>query len=299
MVEPAAATGTQTRGVSDRAPGEARLHITYYTDPLCAWSWALEPQWRLLQFVLGDQLDFCYCMGGMISDWNRYNDPLNDVSRPVQMGPLWYQVRAISGMPINDRIWFANAPTSSYPACTAVKGAELQGEAFGRHYLRLLREAVMIEGQNIAQPEVQCRVATALACRVAGFDAARFQRDLGAPPARDRFRDDLKDVRWREIGRFPTMILRAADRAIMIVGYRPYGALLEAVQHVVPEISPQELPDPVSYIQHWGHLTTREVAECMQQPVAETEAALAELAEAGKLKRRPLSRMHQSIWSVP
>ncbi len=82
---------------------EVRLELEYYTDPLCAWSWGFEPQWRRLRYEFAAQLRWRYRMGGMLSDWQRYNDPLNDISRPVQMGPLWHQIAEVSGMPLDDR----------------------------------------------------------------------------------------------------------------------------------------------------------------------------------------------------
>ena len=154
------------------------LQITYYTDPLCVWSWAFEPQWRRLRYEFGDQLRWRYRMGGLIRDWRTFSDPLNDISRPVQMGPLWSQARHTSGMPINDRIWFDDPPTSSYPACLAVKAAELQSQGAGERYLRRVREAVMLEGRNVTKRDVLLMLAVDLAHEDEAFDAERFVRDL-------------------------------------------------------------------------------------------------------------------------
>jgi hypothetical protein len=54
---------------------------------LCCWSWALEPHWRRLRDEFGAALACRYRMAAMIAGWDSYNDPLNTVSRPVQMGP--------------------------------------------------------------------------------------------------------------------------------------------------------------------------------------------------------------------
>jgi len=276
------------------------LHITYYTDPLCSWSWAFEPQWRRLRYALGEQLQWRYVMGGMIPDWERYSDPLNDISRPAQMGPLWYQVRTVTGMPLDDRIWFADAPASSYPACIAVKAAEEQGAAAGEHYLRRLREAVMVAGRNIARLVVQQEIAAELAAAQPTFDAEQFARDLERPALLARFREDLKEVRWREIGRFPTLILRnQAGQAILIVGYRPYEVLLEAVQHITPEVTLHQPVDLTAYIRHWGRVTTREAAEVTGSTAHATEATLAKEANAGTLVRTVIPRLHHSFWSLP
>lgn len=281
------------------APPSSRsqVAITYYTDPLCSWSWAFEPQWRRLRYEYGDQLHWTYRMGGLIADWSTYSDPINDVSRPVQMGPQWYQARTLSGMPLNERIWFEDPPASSYPACIAVKAAERQGPDAVEQYLRRLREAVMVEGRNIARLEVLLDMADELAQAQASFDSEQFRQDLESQAVLDAFRADLKEARWREIGRFPTLILRNPDgKAIITVGYRPYGVLLDAVTHVAPNISPQRpLDDLIGYVAHWERLTTRELAEVSNEP--QGIAQVLEVAAAtGHLTKEEIPGVHQSFW---
>jgi predicted DsbA family dithiol-disulfide isomerase len=301
MVDPTTAPKAATESTHAQAPHALPLlTITYYTDPLCSWSWAFEPQWRRLRYELGTQVQWTYRMGGMIADWHKYSDPLNDISRPVQMGPQWYQVRTLSGMPLNERIWFADAPTSSYPACIAVKAAEQQGRYAGERYLRRLREAVMVEERNIARAAVLQEVAVELADQHSEFDAAQFARDVDDPAVLDGFREDVKEVRWREIGRFPTLILRNREqKAIQIVGYRPYEVLLDAVQHIAPAATVQQNPELIPYTDYWKCLTTRELAEITVETVEATEQMLASFAASGRLQRYKIPQTHQSFWSLP
>jgi hypothetical protein len=74
----------------DRTDEEDLVEITYYTDPLCCWSWAFEPQWRRLRYEYSGKIKWRYRMGGLLPDWSSFSDPMNDVSRPIQMGPFWY-----------------------------------------------------------------------------------------------------------------------------------------------------------------------------------------------------------------
>src|SRR5690606_12765756 len=103
-----------------------RVEIEFYTDPLCCWSWAFEPHWRRLRYEYQGKIVWRYRLGGMLPDWKSYNDPINTVSRPIQMGPVWTDASHLSGMPIDSLLWFYNPPESSYPACIAVKCAQLQ-----------------------------------------------------------------------------------------------------------------------------------------------------------------------------
>jgi predicted DsbA family dithiol-disulfide isomerase len=220
--------------------------ITDYTDPLCAWSWALEPHRCRLRAEFGGRLAWRSVMGGMIADWRTYHDPLNSIHNPSQLGPHWFQVRQLTGVTLDERIWHEDPPASSYPACLAVKAAERQGSQAGEAYLHRLRAAVMGSRRNIARAEVLLALAEELAddrSRGLGFDVERFRDDLVGPEVRDAFQEDLREVRYRGIDRFPTLVLRAGDEPeIALAGYRPYEILREALARVAPDLRP--LRDP-------------------------------------------------------
>lgn len=210
----------------------------YFTDPLCSWSWALEPERRRLETEFGQAIHWRTVMGGMIPDWLTYSDPLNSVSRPAQMGPQWLHVKSLTGVEIDERIWAEDPPGSSYPACLAVKAAQLQGRAAGESYLNRVRRAVMQERRNISRSEVLLELADELDGKgVFPFDAHLFRSDLDSEAAREAFRDDLKETRYREVGRFPTLILQAkGGTGVLMAGYRPYHILHAALLRVAPQL---------------------------------------------------------------
>lgn len=252
--------------VENRQPGADRVEITFYTDPLCCWSWAFEPQWRRLQFEYQDKLAIRNVMSGLLPSWKNYNDPMYSVSRPMQMGPVWLEASTTSGMPINDRIWVEDPPASSYPACIAVKCAELQSPFAGVVYLRLLREAVMLEGKNIAHQQVLTVIAKNLESNYPGLlDIEKFVADLTNDKGIDAFRTDWQEVQNRNINRFPTLIIRGLNKApIMLTGYRPYTALVDAIKQISPTIEPfREAHSVDEYKQYWGSLTRREIEEIL------------------------------------
>ena len=226
-------------GSQGPAPGARPVEVVYYTDPLCCWSWAFEPHWRRLRAEFGVALDCRYRMAGMIADWGSYSDPLNSVSRPLQMGPIWREAQHLAGVAVDDRIWVEDPPASSYPACLAVKAAELQSADAADLYLRRLREAVMTQRCNIARREVLVELAEELAAAAPDrLDAERLGRDLDGQAARDALREDIKEARYRGIGRFPTLTLRPpGGTGILLVGYRPYEALLCALARIAPDLA--------------------------------------------------------------
>ncbi|HTG33034.1 MAG TPA: DsbA family protein [Thermoanaerobaculia bacterium] len=267
------------------------IEVTYFTDPLCSWSWAFEAIWRRLRYELQGRIAWRYALGGMIPDWKSFNDPLHSVHRPAQMGPSWYEVRHLTGMPIDEMIWVEDPPASSYPACVAVKAAGRQSTAVEEAYLRRLREAVMLERRNVARREVL----TELFEELAG-NPLRFRRDLVGGEALEAFREDLKDAGYRNIGRFPAFVLRGATgRAVLLVGYRPYAVFREAMAAVAPDLAPsQTAADPIAYALHWKSITAAEVAEAVGRPVDEVvrhlDGAVADggLLREGRIYRGPV-----------
>ena len=207
-----------------------RLIVHYYTDPLCCWSWAFEKTWQQFQEAFGDKISVQYILCGMIPDWNTYNDPMNSVSRPLQMGPVWMHASQVSHTPIEYSIWHEDPPASYYPSCIAVKCAALQSADIERQYLYKVREAVMVRKMNIARDEVLRALAHELAENNANFNVLKFENDLKQGSGKAAFRSDLQNAAFHKIGRYPTLTMTPPKGdAIIMVGYRPYGALLEAV----------------------------------------------------------------------
>ncbi len=210
-------------------------------------------------------------MGGLIPNWDKYSDPMNTVSKPLQMGPLWMEAKYTSGMPIEDKIWFSDPPASSFPACIAVKAAGLQSADAVEHYLRRVREAVMLHGRNIGKWEVLLEVARELSessPELLDFDA--FKQAASGQEAKQAFEDDLQQVRLLGISRFPTLTInKPGQPGVMIVGYRPYDALVLALQQAAPELKPiRHATDAAVYKTFWGSATDREVQEALRQSQA-------------------------------
>lgn len=207
-----------------------RLVVHYYTDPLCCWSWAFEKTWQQFQEEWRDKISVQYILCGMIPNWNTYNDPMNSVSRPVQMGPVWMHASQVSHTPIDYAIWHEDPPASSYPSCMAVKCAALQSAAIEGQYLYKVREAVMVRKMNIARDEVLLILAHELAATNTNFDVVKFENDLKQGQGKSAFRSDLQKAAFHKIGRYPTLTMTPTNgEAIIMVGYRPHSALLEAV----------------------------------------------------------------------
>jgi len=213
-----------------------QLSIKYFTDPLCCWSWTFEPAFQQLKNEMGDALSVQYYMCGLLPGWENYNDSLNAVSKPIQMGPVWLQAKQMSGTYINDKIWFTDPPASSYPACIAVKCAGMQSEKAEELYLFKVREAVMVHGKNIAKREVLIEIATALSYEYPGLlDVSLFDQELTSDKVINAFRKDMQEADYRGVLRYPTLLVSTPGKKehLMLTGNRPYNALRASIQSVL------------------------------------------------------------------
>lgn len=252
---------------------EDLIHITYYSDPLDCWSWAFEPQWRKFRFDFRGKIQWRYRMCGMLPSWDAFEDPINSVSRPLQMGPVWLEAKHISGMPMQEKVWFNDPPASSFPACVAVKCAGLQSPEAEEWYFRRVRETIMLEGKNIAKQEVLLEVAEKLAAqKPALFNHTQFQADLENGNGQEAFRQDLEKARYHRIGRYPTLTMqKPGQEGVILTGYRPYAVLLDALKEIAPDLQPtQQKPDREAFKAYWGgDLTEREIKEADEVGVYE------------------------------
>ncbi len=251
----------------------------------------MEPGWRRLRYVYGDQVRWQYRMGGLVADAERFEDPVNSVHRPAQWAPQWFEVHKKTGMPLDEKLWLDQPPDSSYPACVAIKAIQRQDPDLAERCLRRLREAAMVRGIDIARREHLEQIVG----RVEGVDFSEFRRDFEGA-AREDFREDLRDVRYRELGRFPALLFETGEQRrageggsekLLTVGWRPFDVLCEAVEQIAPGVEPvRETGDPVEMLEAWGRAAAPEVATMsgvgLEQVRERLEGAVAE----GRIERR-------------
>ena len=210
--------------------GGGTIDIVYYTDPLCCWSWALEPQLIQLEKEWPGVINWRYCMGGLLPGWQHYADHQNSIVRPAQMGPVWMQAGEMIDTPIAHRIWVEDPPATSYLSCIAVKCAALQSADAEKLYLHFVRKAVMEHGLNIARPETLIDVAHCIAGLNKAFSVTQFEEDMKNGRGQDAFRKDLQEVKYRGINRFPTLLIKRPAGSILITGFRPVNVLLQIIR---------------------------------------------------------------------
>ena len=204
----------------------------------------MEPQWSRLQGEYGYCLRISYRMIGLLPCWDKFNDSVNSLSRPIHLGPEWMEAGRISGLSLPDKLWITDPPSSSFPACIAVKCAEDQSPTFGVKYLLATREAMLTGSKNIADTSILLDIGLSLSDSEPAFDQKKFREDLLGRRGRELFRRDYQEAQYLGIRRSPTLILKSGGTAIMLRGYQPWDILVDKVEGLLRPPDPGLLPTP-------------------------------------------------------
>jgi len=270
----------------------ATVHVSYYTDPACPWSWSIEPALRRLEMEFGAQVEFTYVMGGLARE---FGAPLAQVAE-------WLDAAEAGGMPVDPRLWIESPPASSYPACLAVKAAGEQGREVAGRYLRRLREGIAYGRRRLDRADALLAEARGLV----GLDLQRFEIDLQSNWMAELFAADLDragavDAAHHASGtgrvRLPSLEFRGEDSAVHgVYGPASYEALREAVEAAGGNRAGDPPPDVEAALRRFGTLATAEVAAVCDLPGPRAAAELWRLA--GEWRVRADARLTGEMWSL-
>jgi predicted DsbA family dithiol-disulfide isomerase len=254
------------------------VEVNCFTDPLCPWSWALEPALRKLLQEFAGSLRITYVMCGMVREWE---DGLEGTASKLLPSTLEAQGR--SRMPADARQWLEDPPRSSHPACIAVKAAAEQGQ--DGPYLRILREGFMCRRQRLDT----AHALIAAARRIASLDIARFEIDLRSHAALESFGADLElareaatragDKSSGERPELPSLEFHDPEGATHgVYGYADYEDLRASALAAGAQPDDGDSPTVEEALRRYGALATAEVAAVCELPGPRAPAELWRLA---------------------
>jgi predicted DsbA family dithiol-disulfide isomerase len=242
------------------------VHVIYYTDPACPWSWAAEPSVRRIEGEFGDGVDITYVMGGLARQFQH----------PAETARHVLDASAAGGMPVDARLWLEDPPRSSHPACLAVVAAREQG--LGGPARRRIREGLMLGRRRLDTPDALVEALRT----VAGIDVGRLRLDLASSAILERFGADLERVRaaspehHNAAGRVPFPSFEVAGTGGVYDEEATPDALSELVRRAGGE--PVERPGVLGALRRWGAMALPEVAEATGLPLPRAAAELWGLA---------------------
>ena len=149
--------------VRKRAAKET-MEVYFFTDPLCPWSWAMEPAMSALR--AREDIEFHSILVGWLPSL---------AGRTVEaVAAEWSDAAAKTRARIDPTYWDRVAPKTGLIADVAVKAGNFQGAAKGEAYLTALRRAVFEDGMDVADPNALASLADAC-----GLNGGIFRGDLG------------------------------------------------------------------------------------------------------------------------
>lgn len=191
----------------------------------------MAPVIEQLNTLVNGKIVWQYRMGGLLPGWESFSDPVNAISRPIQMGPVWMHAAQVGNVPINHHIWLKDPPSSSYLACIAFKAVALQSEEYAIEYFRMMQKTCVQDGINISKYDALVQLAGTIKNLYPAFDTELFKLHLVNGEGKQAFQKDLTEIASLCIQRFPTMIIRQEEKpSLMITGYRPYSDLSRIFQ---------------------------------------------------------------------
>jgi putative protein-disulfide isomerase len=269
-----------------------RVHTYYYTDPMCPWSWAIEPALRKLAVEFGGGLEVRYVMCGMARE---IRDTGPFVSEMLEAADR-------SGMPVDARLWLAAPPRSSHPACLAVKAASEQGDPIGLgFYLRRLREGLLCRRRKLDTADALIEEART----VPGLDVEKLRLGLASHGVLEAFAGDLDrcgavSPEHHSAGgdrvKLPSLEFVGADgEAHGVYGPTDYGTLRAAAvaAGATPTSDPTLSVDEA--LRRFGTMATAEIALVCDLPGPRAPAELWRLALEWRVRPERLGTGY--LWS--
>jgi predicted DsbA family dithiol-disulfide isomerase len=273
------------------APKQKRVHLLYFTDPVCSTCWIIQPQLRKLKIEYGTYLEIEYCMGGLLPSWDNYSR--GGISKPSDAADYWQRASEKYEMPIYPDIWINNPLASSYPPSIAFKAAQMQDTDKAIIFLRRINEMLFFENQNIVEKKLLRQAAYE-----AGLDAARLLRDIEGK-AQLLFEADLELVKELEIKVLPTFIFTDKyNHSKVLKGFQEYEQFEQVLLEFIPDaVKKSSNGNIIDLFAKYPTLTTKEVSFLGNLDMQQTDVNLQSLFAKGLIAKHSVNN-GDVIWRL-
>lgn len=273
------------------APKFKKVHLLYFTDPVCSTCWTIQPHIRKLKIEYADYLEVEYCMGGLLPSWSNYNR--GSIKTPQDAFNYWKLLSGNFSMPVNPDVWKNDPLPSSYPPSIAFKAAQMQDMDKAIIFLRKLTELLFIHGVNIVNEELMMKEAYE-----AGLDVARMKRDIRHKAAA-LFNEDIKLAKELSIEVLPTFIFTDRfDRSLIMKGYQEYSAFENVMGEFLGDIKKKRMNRKYNKVfVKFPTLTSNEFAFLFDLDTLEARQQLEELAQKKIIQKEEIMNA-EVIWKL-
>lgn len=270
---------------------EKKLAIAHFTDPLCFWCYAMEPEMRKIRVLLDGQLDYRIVMGVLSADVHEiigYDEESRLRYEYMRSAMSEYLVESAKrvGMPFSIDRMLAGNPEDlvSLPLCLAYCAMRMIDEDIAEAYLRRMRECVYAEGRSLSNVDAQVDLASEFP-----VDLDRFRENLETGMAAPVLQRGVDECRLYNVTAFPSLLLQYGARRVMVTGYHDFDELRQAIAQVSDgDISLSEaefsLPALEAFIHRFGKVASREIQTMFSLNDAQLANVMMDLASVGGYK---------------
>ena len=267
------------------------MAITHFTDPLCFWCYAMEPEIRKIRVLLDERADYRIVMGVLSADvheligYDAETELRYELFRAQIAEHLTQAARAI-GMPFSDARLTTGNPEEfvSLPLCLAYCAMKLIDEKVAEAYLRRMRECVYAEGRNLSTVDAQAELAEEFP-----IDVEQFRDNIQNGAAAPVLQEGVDECKKYNVTAFPTLLLQYGENKIAMRGYFDYTALKQTIAQLTDgdislsdaEFSMKALE---SYVNRFGKAAAREIQTMFSLNDAQLANAMMDLVSTGRYK---------------
>ena len=267
------------------------IEILHFTDPLCFWCYAMEPEIRKMRVLLDDLLDYRIVMGVLSSDVSEIigSDPESELRYEffrMSMADHLTQAAQAVGMPFCTERLFSQSPEDmvSLPLGLAYSAMVLTNACYAEAYLRRMRECVFAEGRTLAKTDDQIQLASEFP-----IDIEQFRNNLVCDDAMRILQEGVDECQLYGVSMFPTLLMSYGESRIMVNGYLGFDGLRQAVAQLTDgniTLSETEysLKALETFVQRFGKVAAREVQVAFSLSNDQLANAMMDLVSTGRYK---------------
>ena len=270
---------------------EKKLKIAHFTDPLCFWCYAMEPEMRKIRVLLGDQLEYRIVMGVLSSDvgeiigYGEDADLRYELYRAMLANYFREAVKMV-GMPLSLDSMLTHGPKDlvSLPLSLAYCAMKMIGDDVAEAYLRRMRECVFAEGRSLSTTEEQVQLASEFP-----IDVEQFRTNLEDPQVTAVLQEGVDECRKYGVVAFPTLLMQYGSMRMAVHGYHSFEELKQAIAQVSDgdiSLSEAEFSEHAveSYVDRFGKAAAREIQTMFSLNDAQLANVMMDLVSTGRYK---------------
>ncbi len=204
------------------------IAVDYYTDPMCSWSWALQPVLDRIRRDYRDRVRVRYRMLPIYEAIDRHTDIRQGVWGSVRdLADHWQEVARQTGAWIDPDLWLEDPPATCWTACRAYHAAARQGGTIGERFLLMVREAFLKRRMNVARLDRLSRLAQEAAGQI-GLDSGQLMKDVEADWTQEAVEEDRRAAAREGIHERPTLAFEGGHR-LVFGPYRLFAGVIEVL----------------------------------------------------------------------